>query len=818
MNLYFIFGYYTGGLRDVFSLTKNLLRFIVHRFNISGLLRTLVSPWKRDVTFHNWRGWHPLLFFKMLFNNFIARFLGMLMRLAMLTLGIFLLVAGFFSGVIFLLLYAGAPLFIVLGFVVFPFSQIWGIVGLLCGTFGFAIGLFIHLTKRKTEPLTLDIRELRKMKFFPRLLARLEINPGFFKKETLRDTETFLAFLETLGIEKKTYERAVAVEHWLASQRVEKNSFWLWDNLRKTRPLGKDWHYAYTPHLDRYCLDLAKYDPTEYGQAELVGRNDELRVATVVLERPTQNSVILVGEPGIGKKTFVHYFAHLIRENAFGERHLDEARVLLFDIGRAMSDAASRQEDPEHFMRLLFAEATYAGNIILAVENIDQYLTNDHDHPRHNLAALFNEFLQLANFRVMATASTSRYHALAKEDEQVLKFFDVIYLRETNDSETLDILVRHFERLERRRVIFTLRGLEAIIASADRYDWTMPLPERAIDLAQEVLLYWRGTEENFITPETVDNFVTLKTGVPSGALKADEKNKLLNLEKLLHQRVIGQNEAVKQVAEAMRKARAGFGNDKRPLGSFIFFGPSGVGKTETAKAFAENYFGNEEQMIRLDMSEFQTPESIDRMIGSRENNVYGELVTAVREHPFSILLLDEIEKAYPRALDLFLQILDEGYVTDGFGEKVNFRNMVIIATSNAGAPLIKKLVREETPMTIIRKKVLDHIIENNIFRLEFLSRFDGIIFFESLKQKELEEVAELKLKKFAERLKKEKNITINFAPDVVPKIVEKGFEPEFGTRSLVRFIEDAIEDAVVKKIIAGELVEGGALDFSGDEL
>jgi ATP-dependent Clp protease ATP-binding subunit ClpA len=807
MNRYFIFWYYVEGIQSVFSLFRNFLRFIAHRFNVIGLLSTLISPWKRDMSFHNWRGLHPLLFLKMLFNNFISRFLGMLVRFVMLVAGILLMI---------LVFAAGAPFFIVFGFVMFPLSQIYGIGSLLFGIFGFGTILFVYTTRKEIKPLTFDIRELRKMKFFKRLLARLGLVLGSFKKETLRDTETFLAFLETLGIERLTYERAAAVEHWLSEKRAKESSFWLWENLGKIRPLGKDWHYAYTPHLDRYCLDLAKYDLTEYGQAELVGRRDELQVATVVLERPTQNSVILVSDPGVGKKTFVHYFARLVRENTFADRFLNEARVLLFDIGRAISDAVNRGEDPEHLVRSLFTEVAYAGNVILAIENIDEYLVSH--SMRHNLAPLFNEFLQLASFRVMATASTNNYHALAKESEQVLKFFDVIYLREPSDSETLDILIRHFERLERKRVVFTMRGLETIIASADRFDWAMPLPERAIDLAQEVLLYWQKTDESFITPETVDNFVTIKTGAPSGAIKEDEKEKLLHLEEALHRRVIGQNEAVKQVAEAMRKARAGFGNDKRPLGSFIFFGPSGVGKTETAKAFAENYFGNEDKMIRLDMSEFQTTESIDRMIGSREKNVYGELVTAAREHPFSILLLDEIEKAYPRALDLFLQILDEGYVTDGFGEKASFRNMVIIATSNAGAPLIKELVRENTPITTIRKRVLDHIIENNIFRLEFLSRFDGIIFFEPLEQKELEAVAKLKLEKFAERLKKEKNITINFSPDVVPKIVEKGFEPEFGMRSLVRFIEDAIEDAVVKKIIAGELAEGGEFDFSGDEL
>lgn len=816
MNQHFLLGRYIEGIRGVFSLFESFLRFIIHRFNIGGLSRTLFSPWKRDMSFHNWRGLHPLLFLKMLFDNFISRFLGMLVRIVMLAVGIFLLTLIFIAGMIFFLLYTLAPFFIVFGFVIFSLSQIYGIGSLLLGIFGFSMILFVYATRKETEFLTFDIKELRKKKYFHRLLARLGLVPGSFQKETLCDTETFIAFIRTLGIERTTYERAVTAEYLTEQKRVKKKSFWLWENLRKTRPLGKDWHYAYTPHLDNYCLDLAKHDPTEYGQAEFVGRRDELQVATVVLERPTQNSIILVGEPGIGKKTFIHYFARLVRENEFADRFLNEMRILLFDIERAISDAASRGEDPEHFVRLLFTEAAYAGNVILAIENIDEYLINH--SARHSLAPLFNEFLQLASFRVIATASTNRYHALAKEDEQVLKFFEAIYLREPSDSETLDILIRNFESLERKRVVFIMKGLETIVASANRYDWQMPLPERAIDLAQEVLLYWRGTNENFITQETVDNFVTLKTGAPSGAIKEDEKEKLLHLEEFLHQRVIGQNEAVKQVAEAMRKARAGFGNEKRPLGSFIFFGPSGVGKTETAKAFAENYFGSEDKMIRLDMSEFQTPESIDRLIGSREHNIYGELAVAAREHPFSILLLDEIEKAYPRALDLFLQILDEGYVTDGFGEKASFRNMVIIATSNAGAPLIKKLVSEKAPMEKIHKQVLDYVVENNIFRLEFLGRFDGIIFFKPLEQEELEKVAKLKLEKLAERLKKEKNITINFTDNVVPKIVEKGFEPEFGTRSLVRFIEDSIEDAVVKKIIAGELAEGGTLNFSGDEL
>ncbi len=816
MNRNFFLWYYSQGLRSVFTLLGNLLRFVVHRFHIGGLSRTLLSPWKRDVSLHTWRGLHPLLFFRMLIDNFISRFIGMLLRLVMLAIGALSWMLVLAAGVVFFFAYATAPLLIFIGIMTFLWTQFFWIASLLFGIVGFGSAFLGYVLREREDPATFDISELKDKEFFERILARLGLSEESCKEDVFRDTKAFLAFLKTRGIEREMYERVVTRERHAARERDRARRFWSWENLHKTRPIGKSWHYAYTPHLDRYCLDLSQNDPTEYGRAELVGRQDELRVVTIVLERPVQNSVILVSEPGIGKKTLIHHFAHRIRENIFDTEALDGARVLSFDIELAASEAAGHGRDAESFLRLLFAEAARAGNVILAIENIDLYLGIDRSRP--NLSPLFSEFLQLPSFRLIATAPTKRYHDLAKTGEQALKFFEVVYLREPDADETFDILLQHFASLEQKRVVFTMKGLEAIITSAGRYNWETPFPERAIDLAQEVLVYWRSTKDRLIIPETVDGFVTLKTGVPTGALGANEKAKLLQLEELLHRRVVGQGEAVRQVAEAMRKARAGFGDDKRPLGSFLFFGPSGVGKTETVKAFAESYFGDEDKMIRLDMSEFQTSESIDRLIGSRALGIQGQLVTAAREKPFSILLLDEIEKAYPQALDLFLQILDEGYVTDGFGEKVSFRNMVIIATSNAGAQLIKSLVQEQAPMETIRKRVLEHIVENNLFRLEFLGRFDGIIFFEPLKQGELEAVAALKLKKFADRLKAEKNIVITFADDVVAKIVEKGFEPEFGMRSLNRFIEDTIEDAVVKKIITGEVAEGGALLVSGDEL
>lgn len=816
MNRHFFLWYYTRGREDSVQFFGNLLSFVARRFHIRGLCATLFSPWKRDVTFHTWRGFHPLRSLEVLSRNALSRFVGMGVRLSVIVFGTLIWCGTFIFLSALFILYIGAPFLIIVGALMLPFFLKLGVVLLAFGLFGCVMAFVGYLAREKDDPLTFDVTTLQKKRFFSRVLGRLGLEKGSFDEKYLRETETFLAFLKTLGVEEKVFERAVRIEQERFDRQRRRHRFWSRENLIKIPPIGKGWRYAYTPHLDEYCIDLSAHDFTEYSDVELVGRNDEFKVATLVLERQTQNSILLIGEPGIGKKTFLHHLARRIRENAFIGTSLNEARVLLFDIGRAMNEASNEGRDVDSSVRSLLSEATYAGNIILVIENLDVYLGGD--PKRHNIAPILVNFLGLPTFRIIGTVPTDRYHSFAKSDEQTLKFLETIYVRETNPEETFQVLLRHFEDAEQKGVIFTLKGLEAIITSANRYNWEWPFPERALDLAQETFLYWRDTKERFITPKIVDAFIEMKTGVPTGEIGTAEKEKLLKLEQYLHERIVGQNEAVRQVSEVMRKARAGFGNSKRPIGSFIFFGPSGVGKTETVKAFAESYFGSEEKMIRLDMSEYQTPEAVVRMIGSRDMNVRGQLTAAIKEKPFSIILLDEIEKAYPRVLDLFLQILDEGYVTDAFGEKVNFRNTVIIATSNAGSMLIKELVEQRAGAEVIRKQVLDHIAKENIFRLEFLGRFDGLIFFEPLCSDELEKVTRLKLDQFALRLKEEKNIDFSFAPDVVSKIIEKGFEPEFGMRSINRYIENTIEDAIVKKIIAGEVESGGVFMVTADEV
>ncbi len=818
MDKSFPFWYYADGLSGAARLFRNYSRFIPYRFNTWGLLSTILSPWKRDVSPKTWRGFHPIKSLSLLLNNIMSRIAGMFVRVPMIVFGLVFWIIVSVFGLVLLAAYTLAPALLSVGLVMFPWNPVFGGLAAGLGALGL-VAAVIGYSSRETDDgdRSLDISAVRKKKWFPRVLARLGVEEGMDVSAAIRDAASFAEFLASIGSDQASYERSVGIERAAEDRRADERRFWTWEKLSETQPIGKGWRYAYTPHLDRYALDLSEYDPTEYDRAVLVGREEELRVVKIVLERPVQNSILLVGDPGIGKKTFIHHLARLIRTNAFQDPYFRDMRILMLDLGLAVSDAVNSGEDVDNAIRTLFHEAAFAGNVTLVIEDFDLYIGGDAS--RHNLAPILSTYLSLPSFRVIGTSTAARYHAVAKADDQTLKSLEVVYLRETNEQQTFDILVQHFEETEARQVVFTLKGFESIITAAGRYNWEFPFPERALDLAQEVLIYWcDSAESRFITPEVVDAFITIKTGVPTGTISAEEKDKLLRLEEHLHERVIGQEEAVKQVAEAMRKSRAGFGNRKRPLGSFIFLGPSGVGKTETVKAFAESYFGSDEKMIRLDMSEYQTEESVERMIGSRDTGVQGQLTVAAKEHPFSILLLDEIEKAYPRMLDLFLQILDEGYVTDAFGEKVSFRNMVIIATSNAGAPLIKDLVAQGVKGDAIRKQVLDEVVKKGLFRLEFLGRFDGIIFFEPLRNEQLFEVTELKLAAFAKRLKEEKDIDILFAPEVTAKIVENGFEPEFGMRSINRYIENTIEDAVVKRIIAGELSSGGSLTVYPDDL
>jgi len=306
--------------------------------------------------------------------------------------------------------------------------------------------------------------------------------------------------------------------------------------------------------------------------------------------------------------------------------------------------------------------------------------------------------------------------------------------------------------------------------------------------------------------------VSRKVGVKVGAIDTAESKVLINMEAELHKRLIGQNEAVNAVAAALRRSRAGLSGEKRPIAAFLFYGPTGVGKTELAKALTATYYGDEKLMIRLDMSEYQESENLNRLIGEETEKGFqgGYLTEAVRSRPFSLILLDEIEKANPKVLDLFLQVLDEGRITDGLGRKIDFTNTIIIATSNAGSKEIAEQTEKGTDYKTVTKMLEPRLRES--LRVEFLNRFDKVIMFRSLTPIEVEQITELMLKLEAKKLE-EKGINLTFTKEIVAELARLGYDKVYGARELRRVIQERIEDPVARLIVEGKLKSGGELEL-----
>jgi ATP-dependent Clp protease ATP-binding subunit ClpA len=810
MEQSFLTWYYTRGTKGAFEVWLALTKAWWRKSNILDLFQTLFSPWHRDVSAATWVGLHPILWLERLTMNVISRFMGSVVR--SLTIGTLLisfalfLIGGFFLVAAFLT----APLMLVLSVVFFlTQSALLGLTFLM-GIVGLALGLYGYLHRNKELLDSTNLLSFQRSEVFESVARRLGCNTKQ-EQEVLRslDGTALLAWLQQKNLEEKDLQMAVAIEKHFFDTQKQREHFWSDTELTKWSRIGKSWKYGYTIHLDRYSSDFSASDYSEYSHDDLYGKQSTLQALLGALERNTQNSVLLIGNPGIGKQSTIHYLGKLIRENALRATLFDDMRVLWFDLLRVISDADAHGEEVEDNLRRLFTEATLAGNCILAIPHFERVLLPD--NKGRNFRPLIEEFLGYPNFRAIGLTDTGGKLALEQNASQALGLLELIEMTEPDEEETFLILLSEFHEREKREGMFTLKALKSIIKNAENMHWETPFPERAIDLTESILVANGGSKERLITEEMVNEYLVAKTGIPRGTISEDEKDKLLNLEEHLHTRVIGQRKAIEQIAEALRKARAGFANTKRPIGSFLFLGPTGVGKTETAKALAHVYFGGEEKMIRLDMSEFQTDEAVDRLIGSSSKGIFGAMTTAVAQAPYSILLLDELEKAYPRALDLFLQILDEGFVTDGYGQKINFRNCIIIATSNAGSIIQKQLHADGVEEDALQHQVIDHIVETGVYRLEFLNRFDSVVFFLPLVSVEMMEVVKIKLQGLATRLHEEKNISLSFEEGVVEALVEKGYDPVFGARSLNRFISDTLEDQIAKALINGDVVAGGEM-------
>lgn len=567
-----------------------------------------------------------------------------------------------------------------------------------------------------------------------------------------------------------------------------------------------------TPYLNNFSEDLSLAAMKGY-LPPCVAREKEIEEVFRVIDSG-QPGAILVGERGVGKMTIVDGIAELMIEGLVPERLYDKRLVLLSTSSLLAGTTISGAQ--ERLIRIM-NEVARAQNIILVINNLHD-LMSGRGAGGFDVSESLAEFMGRGNYVVIATATSEGYNR-AILNSQIGKLMRRIDVKELSDDGAVQALESKVSSVEyKHNVFFSYDALAAAVSLSRRFLRDQLLPASAIDLMNESASFVQRTKGKrvIVSRDDVAEIVHEKTGVPVTSLTDQESQKLLALEQEMHQRVIGQDEAVRMVASALRRARAEIRSTNRPIANFLFLGPTGVGKTELAKTIASVYFGGENRMIRIDMSEFQDRSGIYRLIGQPGVQGSGMLTEAVRQKPFSLILLDEMEKAAPQILDLFLQVFDDGRLTDSVGRVIDFSNTIIIATSNAGTANIQEKIRQGISVEAIQDALMRGELKQ-YFRPEFLNRFDGIVVFKPLDKGAIEQIASLMLKRVGKDLEA-KGIEFEVGPSGIELLAEIGFDPEFGARPMRRAIQERVENQLADMFLSGKVVRRDHVIFDRNGL
>ncbi|RJQ13840.1 ATP-dependent Clp protease ATP-binding subunit [Candidatus Parcubacteria bacterium] len=628
-----------------------------------------------------------------------------------------------------------------------------------------------------------------------------------------RESESLAQALFEIGIEEADIAGVLAWEEWVWLHEEERRHFWDLSRLLRSRGIGKLWAYGYTSNLDDFSQDLTRTLQISGAHLHVIGHIKEINSLEQTLSRDGRNNALILGDPGVGRSTVILGFAKRILE-ARSPKNLLYKRVVELDISRALSGLTEAGAIQERIEQILF-ESTKAGNVILVIDNFPDFIGSSGKVGTANLVPIFMKYLESANFQLIAIADREGFHKHIETNPGLARLFDIVEIQEPDEQRTLLILEELIPSLEKEyKKLILFQSLRKIVELSGSLIQEIPYPEKAINVLREVFTASaRFKNDNVITPDNVAEFLTQRTGIPLKQAQAqEEKEKLLNLEQLVHERLINQEEAVRNIAEALRRSRAGLGKKSRPIGNFLFLGPTGVGKTETAKALSAIYFGSEEKIIRLDMSEYQGADAVERLIGSKNQGGESVFLNKIREKPFSLLLLDEIEKANPKVLDLFLQMLDEARLTDVFGRRVSFTHTLIIATSNAGAEFIREKISQGDDPRELSKQLIDYVLRKGLFKPEFLNRFDAVVVYRPLLKEEMQKVARLMLEDLGKRVN-EQGYKFAYDDNLVSYLGEVGFDPVFGARAMRRALNEKVESSVAKQILSGRYRRGDTINL-----
>lgn len=580
------------------------------------------------------------------------------------------------------------------------------------------------------------------------------------------------------------------------------------------RVMNRAWSARPTPVLDCYSEDLTDYARTG-SIGFLIGHRNEYDRMVDILSRPGKPNVLLIGEPGVGKESTVAHLAFRIIKDEVPPELFDK-RLVMLKISSLVA-GAEPSELQERFKKII-DEIISAGNIILYIPDIHN-LSKSFTKGSFNALDALLPVISSSAFSVIGATYPKEYRQSIEPQTDFAHAFEKVAVEEISSQEAIQLLVYDAIILERQfRVFITFNAIKQAVLLASKYFRDKLLPSSAQELLREALSNVKDRKDKTLDADNVIDTAQRRINIPLRQAKETEAQKLLNLESIIHERLIDQEEAVSAVARALREYRSGMARKGGPIAVFLFVGPTGVGKTELSKILTNIQFGSEKAMIRFDMSEYQDKQSIFRFIGSPDGNIDGNLTGAVSQKPYSLVLLDEFEKAHPDILNLFLQVFDDGRLTDNLGRVVDFQNTIIIATSNAHSDLIKSEIEGGKTMTEIGDELKKKLVE--YFRPELINRFSGVIVFKNLSTDDIIAISRILLKDLIDELKKNQGIELNFEPEAVKKIAEWGYDPVFGARPLRGVISEKIRSVLAEKILKNEITKGNkvTIELENNEL
>lgn len=572
--------------------------------------------------------------------------------------------------------------------------------------------------------------------------------------------------------------------------------------------IALSWTYGYTFVLSHYSVDLTQELARKKGRFG-IGHEEEMNKILSILNKVTKNNVLLIGESGTGKTSLAKGIAEHINKGQVPSS-VKNMRVIKLDINSLVA-AASQHGNLESLVKTTMEELDKAGNTILFIDEIQEIVEVKGDESDHSLAGIMLPYVLESTFPIIGTITYADYKKYFQSRESLKQSFQTVEVKEVSPHAAFEIILTRLTELETTYDLkITFPAILAAVELSQRYVYDRKLPDSAVNVIETTCASLQSASKHRMTAADVSKTISELTEIPVSDVSTEEATKLLDLEEKLKTKVIGQDEAVHLVVEALKRARAGTRDERKPIGTFLFLGPTGVGKTHLAKMVGEEFFGENHKLIRLDMSEFKDTNAIQWLLGTTGiSDLTAQPVTFldhVAQHPYSVVLLDEIEKAHPQVLDLFLQVLDEGRLTNAQGETTNFTNTIIIATSNIGSKTLLESLSDSSVMFEDAKAAAIRELRNEM-RVEFLNRFDQIIVFSPHSQENLEKIALLLLKELKSRLL-EREISIDWDNSLPSVIAQRSRQPGLGARPLRRYIQDHVETLIAEKILRGEISSG----------